>query len=504
MKILISALGCCCFFALQAVYAQPLQPAPASNTAVFDQYVAKAVQDWHIPGLAIVVVKDGNVVFKKGYGVKHAGRPDPVDTKTLFVCASTTKAMTAACMGILVDEGKVNWDDPLIKYLPDFQLYDAYATRDLRVRDLFLHNSGVGNADFLWSGNGNTSDEILNKMRLVKPSYPLRSSFIYQNIFYLAAGKVIEKASGVTWAEFIKARIFKPLGMNRTKPTLAETVGDPNRTGAHFWVNKKVVEVDVDTADAIAPAGSVWSCVDDLALWVNCMIDSAKYGSGRLLKPATWAELLKPQTLVTEAEFYPTQTIIKPHWKTYGFGWFQHDYKGEKLNFHTGSLGGAIAIHAQIPDRRVGVFIVGNLDHAELRHALMYRALDEFALGGDRDWSGEFLTLYGGLKADAEKRQKEAEAKRVLNTRPSLPLEAYTGKYADPAYGEVTIRMDGDKLRFNNNGRTFATLEHWNYDAFNVRFDREWYGKSMLHFAIDENGKPATLFWAGMTFTRVP
>jgi len=153
------------------------------SLVIFDSYVQQAVKDWEAPGLGIVVVKDNQVIFKKGYGVTTLGTDHPVNSQTLFNCASTTKAMTATCMGILVDQGKVKWDDPVIKYLPEFQLYDPWVTRELRVRDLFLHNSGVGNADFLWGDNHLTADEILEKMRLVKPSYSMRSSFIYQNIF---------------------------------------------------------------------------------------------------------------------------------------------------------------------------------------------------------------------------------------------------------------------------------------------------------------------------------
>ncbi len=159
----------------------------------------------------MAVVKDGKVILKKGYGVRELGKPDPVDTQTLFACASTTKAMTAACMGMLVDEGKVKWDDPVVNYLPELQLYDPAATREIKIRDLFIHDTGVGNADYFWIYMDPSSDDILKKLKDVKPSYSIRSSFIYQNIFYLAAGKVIEKVSGKPWDQFIRERIFTPL-----------------------------------------------------------------------------------------------------------------------------------------------------------------------------------------------------------------------------------------------------------------------------------------------------
>ena len=457
--------------------------------------------DWEVPGLGILVVKDNKVVFKKGYGVRKTGTTDQVDTQTLFVCASTTKAMTAACMGMLVDEGKLKWDDPVVSYLPDFQLYDPFVTRELRIRDLFIHDSGVGNTDFLWAFNSFSSDEVLYRMRFAKPVYSMRSSFIYQNIFYLAAGKVIEKVSGITWAAFIRKRLFQPLGMTRTQALLKD-VKDANHAAPHFRIENKITPIVRDTADAVAPAGSVSSCVDDLALWTMCMIDSSKYAGGRLVQPATWMELFKPQVLVPESQFYPTAQLTHPHWMTYALGWFQHDYKGRKLNFHTGSLNGAIAIHGQLPEEKTGVFVLGNLDHAELRHALMYKAFDEFALGGNRDWSSEFLKLYGDIRAKAEKEQAVLKARRIPDTKPSLPLEAYAGTYSDVLYGNLKLVVENGALKSVLSPKTSGTLTHWHYDTFLLKFDENWNDDELISFQLDASGKVSGLKMGGMQFGK--
>ena len=206
----------------------------------------------------------------------------------------------------------------------------------------------MGNTDFLWGNNTLKADEIMDKMELVKPSYPYRGGFIYQNIFYLVAGQVIEKVSGQSWGDFLTANIFKPLGMNRTRTTILN-MPDDNYSHPHFRVDSVVQPILFDTADAIGPAGSVRSSISDISLWVKAMIDSSKYPGGRLVKPPTWNELLKPQNFVDEASFYPTARLTKPNFTTYALGWFQQDYKGKKLNFHTGSLAGEIAIHGQIP-----------------------------------------------------------------------------------------------------------------------------------------------------------
>lgn len=471
------------------------------SLAVFDAYVQKAMKDWNVPGIAIAIVKNDEIVFTKGYGVREYGTDKKVDSKTYFNCASTTKAMTATCMAMLVDEGKLDWDDPVIKYLPDFQLYDPYVTRELTVRDLFLHNSGVGNTDYLWGDNILTADQVLAKMKLVKPSYSFRSSFIYQNIFYLAAGKVIEKVSGKPWDVFIKERIFDPLGMTNTKALNKEVTGE-NRTMPHFIVNGQVVAIDRTTADEIAPAGSVNSCADDMAKWIKCMIDSSKYSSGRLVKPETWMYLLKPKTLVTESQFYPTQYLTKPNFTTYAMGWFQQDYKGDKLNFHTGSLDGLTAINAQLPDKKFGIYIFGNLDHAEVRHALMFKAIDYFALGGDRDWSTDMKALYDSINAEAKKADSLSVPVQVMGTKPSVALPEYAGDYVDELYGSVKIVDDNDQLKVIINTVLHGVLAHYHYNTFKVTYEKKHYPNDYYTFNLNNNGKVESITISGITYMK--
>jgi CubicO group peptidase (beta-lactamase class C family) len=495
MKKIINLLIIGCLS--QSAFAQPI----TTQIKEFDTYIEKSRAAWQMPGMAVAVVKDGKVIFKKGFGVTQLGTKNMVNTQTIFGCGSTTKAMTAVCMALLVDEGKVSWDDAVVKHFPEFHLYDPAVTRELKIRDLFIHNSGVGNADFLWGVMDVSSDEILRKMQLVEPSYSLRSSFIYQNIFYLAAGKIIEKISGQKWEDFIQARIFQPLGMNRTFSTL-KSIKDSNQSKPHYLVNGSIKVIESTSPDRVGPAGGVYSCIDDISKWVVCMLDSSKYEGGRLLKPTTWTELFKPQVIVPASQFYPTMKIIKPNWTTYGLGWFQHDYKGKKINYHTGSLAGEIAIHGQLPDAKLGIYVFGNYDHAELRHALVYKAFDLFALGGNRDWSAEFLTLYSGIKEKGEKEEKDFEAKRAANTNPSKPLVDYAGKYSDPLYGEVEVTLVGNKLFVNANNFLKATLSHWHYDTFRGEYEKDWYGKANATFTLNATGKIEKLNFEGMEFKK--
>ncbi len=468
----------------------------------FDAYVENSVADWQTPGLAIVVCKGKDVIFSKGYGVRELGKTDKVNTQTLFACASTTKAMTAAAMCMLVDEGKVRWSDKVVQHLPDFKVADPYLTNELTIRDLFTHNSGMGNADFLWGYTDLNSEQILQRFALMKPVYSLRSSFIYQNIMYLVAGKVIEKVGGISWADFVKKRIFDPLNMQRTFPTLAATQSETNRSRPHERIQGSITPIEDTKADEIGPAGSVWSCVEDMSKWMLFLLDSARVNSKVLISPTNFAEMFKPQSFVTPSQFYPTMALTKPQWTTYGLGWFQHDYKGKMLQFHTGSLAGTVAIHGLMPSENIGVYVFGNLDHTEIRHALMYRAFDMLLGEKERDWSSEFKSLYDGIRSQNEAREKLQTSQRILNTRPSLDLAQYTGTYYDPIYGKIEIKLENGQLKAKSSSKVYMTLEHWHYDTFKGIYNRAWFSPAFLNFTLNENGKVEKLQSGGMSWSK--
>ena len=379
--------------------------APATPLAGFDDYVAQSVKDWKTTGLAVAVVKDGQIVFAKGYGVRRLGSPEPIDDRTLFAVGSTTKAMTAAAIGMLVDEGKVAWDDPVIKHLPWFALKDPYMTREIRVRDLLIHRAGVPNTDFLWYEQPLSAREIIGRLRDVELETSPRTHFTYQNVMYAVAGEVVAAASGMPWAEFVRTRIFEPLGMSGTIATAATLAEQPNVATPHYEIDGTVQVIRNASVDGVAPAGSVWSSVRDMAQWLNMLLARGTAGGPagkRLLSEKVVAELFTPQTMVGPDAFYPTARLTTPHWTTYGLGWFQADYGGEKVDFHTGSIDGMVAIAGLIRDRNLGVVVLANLDHTELRHALMYRVFDAYLGRPARDWSADMRALYAGLAKEAD------------------------------------------------------------------------------------------------------
>jgi CubicO group peptidase (beta-lactamase class C family) len=469
--------------------------------AEFDAYVARVMQEWDVPGMAITVVKDGKVLFKKGYGIRELGRPDPVDTQTLFSCASTTKAMTAAVLGMLVDEGKLSWDDPVSKFIPELRLYDPYVTRELRVRDLLLHNTGLSSTDFFWGVMNISVDEVIKRLVLVEPSYSFRAGYEYQNTMYVLAGLVTERVTGKKWADVMNERLFKPLSMNQTVPGRGLS-NSSNMTKPHYPVKGERKVLDYINDSEIGAAGGVWSNVDDMSKWLIAMLDSSKYTGGRLVSRQTYEELFRPQTIVPSGE-YPTFSILKPQWITYGLGWYQHDYKGKKVNFHTGSLPGLTAIIGLIPEEKIGVYIFGNYDHAEVRHALLYKTFDWFALGGSRDWNGEFKVLYSSRKKDYEDEVQDFEKQRVSNTKPTFPLDAYSGKYSSELLGSVDVRVANGKLTFDINDKFLvAELPHWHYDTFYGPIGEAGQYNLVATFGLSAEGKIATLNIDGLEFER--
>lgn len=468
-----------------------------------DLYATQAVKDWHAPGLAFAVVKDGRLVIAKGYGVLELGKPAAVDTQTLFAIGSTTKAMTVMALAMLVDEGKIRWDDPVTKHLPGFQLADPYVTRELTIRDIVTHRAGLPNADYLWAFNEIGSDEIIRRMRYVRPAYSLRSGFIYQNIMYAVAGQVVAAVSGMSWADFLRTRIFQPLGMSRTVATLVEATRASNVAVPHDSWDDTIHPIRNRYVDPVAPAGSVWSSVADMSKWIRFVLDSGRYEGEALVQKRTFLEIVRPQTMVPELQFYPTAQLTRPHWQTYGLGWFQQDYNGRKIDFHTGSIDGMVAIIGLMLDEGLGVYVLSNLDHVEVRHALMLKTFDVFTGAPARDWSAELRTLYGDMRAQGVAAQKRADQQRVADTKPSLSLERYAGTYADSLYGTRTVTFENGALRMRFGPEYAATLEHWQYDSFRARFDNRWDGTQLVTFTIGADALPSRIDMGGATYRRV-
>ena len=483
----------------KGVFCAALLVAPASAhsqsgpVAGLDAYVTRAMQDWRVPGLAMVIVKDDSVTFMKAFGVRELGKSDPVTIHTRFGNMSTTKAFTSMLVALLADSGRVDFDDPVTKYVPGFQTSDPYVSRELTVRDLLTHRVGFPDPYYLWDETGLRFDEMIARLRMVPVASSFRSRFAYNNVTYALAGEVAGRVAGTTWQSLLKTRILDPLGMTETyaDATTMKAAGVTDLTSPHGLVHDtvRVLPVSAAVVDPVAPAGAMFTNVVDMAKWLRFLLDTGRVGTRRLVSTAAFSELFRPQQVVPDDEFYPTARLTHPHFKGYGMGWFLEDYRGEFVAFHTGSIEGRTAIVGLIPDRHLGVAIFTNLDHSEVRHALMYTAFDRY-LGPNvppHDWSAEMHRMYQAFADSAALRQRAAESKRVVNTHPTLPLERYAGEYSDPLFGTATVRSDDGRLTMKI-GNLTGTLDHWQYDTFRVTFPDPFIDPGLVSFVLDPDG----------------
>lgn len=454
----------------------------------FDDYVNKALAEWQVPGLAIAIIKDDRIVLARGYGVRELGKPARVDEHTLFAIGSSSKAFTAASLAMLVDEGKIKWDDPATKYLPGFQLYDPYSTRELTVRDLLSHRSGLERGDLLWYASAYDRNEVLRRIRFLKPAWSLRAHFGYQNIMFLAAGQIIPSVTSKSWDDFVRERIFIPLGMTATSTSIKALASSDDVATPHARLDDKVQTVAWRNIDNIAPAGSINSNVIDMAQWVRLQLGGGMHQNKRLLSSGSVKEMQTPQTIIplegALEKLYP-----ESHFLTYGMGWFLSDYRGRKVVEHGGAIDGMRAEVAMMPEEKLGIVILTNLHGSVLPQPLMYRIFDAFLGGPQRDWSAEILKVFKVLEEQGKAVEKKAESDRVKGTSPSLALEKYAGDYQSEMYGGAKVAFENGKLVARFGPNFTGDLEHWNYDTFRVMWRDRMEGKAFVNFRLNTQGK---------------
>jgi CubicO group peptidase (beta-lactamase class C family) len=484
-----------------------LRPCAASAQAKplegFDAYVTRSMAAWRVPGLAVAIVRNDSVVLAKGYGVKTLGKPDPVDAHTLFAIGSASKAFTAMAVAMLVDQGKVKWDDRATNYLPDLQLYDAYATRELTVRDLLTHRSGLTAADLILYAEHMTRDSILHQVRYVKPTWSFRSHFGYSNLMYLAAGQIAARVTGESWDDVIRQRIFAPLGMTGSNTSVTALDRLPDVATPHAEVDDTVRAIPYFNLDNAGPAGSINSNILDMAQWVRFQLAGGRVAGKPLISAAPFEETHTAQTIVPLEGFWKL-AATDAHLLNYGMGWFLHDYKGREVIQHGGNIDGMSALVGMLPEEKTGIVVLSNLDGNDLTYALMYRVFDAYLKQPPKDWSATFLKTDRDLRAQAKEEQKKREAQRIPGTSPSLSLEKYAGRYTDTLNGEAVVRWESPGLVLQY-GTLVADLAHWQYDTFRATWRQHRLGKSYVNFTLDATGKVDAMKVVDLAdFTRKP
>ena len=471
-----------------------------------DAYIENAVRTWKVPGLGLAVVRNDSVIYARGYGVRDVGKPAPVTAQTIFGIGSSSKAFTAAAVAMLVDERKVSLDASPGTYLPGFQMYDPYATREMTVRDLLSHRGGLARGELAWYGSPNDRDEIVRRVRYLRPSWSFRSQFGYQNIMYIAAGQVAAKVSGRTWDEVIQERIFAPLGMSTSTTSMKQVNMSGDVAQPHADVNGTIRPVPWRNIDNAGPAGSINSNVAEMAQWVRLQLGRGMYNGKRLISSRMVDEMHQAHTVI-RTDSAARANNPESHLQAYGLGWFLQDYRGKLIVHHGGNVDGFTALVAMMPEEKFGVVLLTNMNGTGLPNALMFNLFDLQLKAPARDWAGEGWKRTESAMQRAEVARARADSQRVQNTKPTLPLAAYAGTYSDSLYGDLTIREEAGKLALEFGPTWRGTLEHWHYDSFRVKFDTPVLPAVPVTFRINGAGKVegVDLDMAGLaSFRRLP
>jgi CubicO group peptidase (beta-lactamase class C family) len=454
-----------------------------------DSWVQRAMTAFEVPGLSLAVVKDGRAVVARGYGVRKLGAPETVDARTLFAIASNTKVFTATALAILVDEGKIRWDAPVIDYLPWFQMSDPYVTREMTVRDLLVHRSGLGlgAGDLLWwPASTYNRKEIAQRLRYLPLATSFRSAYAYDNVLYLVAGEVIEAVSGRPWEDFVRSRILAKVGMTSSNVRHSDATKGGNVATPHAPVDGKVRAIAPFDSDNTNPAGGINSNAEDMAKWLLVQLAEGQLADGSaLIQPATARQL---STLVTPMPIGPGQPELRelrPSFNGYGLGLALRDYRGHKLATHTGGLPGYVSKVAMIPDARLGIAILTNQESTAAFEAIADHIMDAYLGAAVSDWIAAYQAI--------EKRGSAAASSPTppADSQPSLPLERYAGQYRDAWYGGMTIASTGGGLtiRFDRTPLLSGSLEHWQHDTFVARWkDRKLRADAFVTFALTPGG----------------
>lgn len=473
------------------------QPAFAQNAppADLDAYVARVLKTFEVPGLSVAIVKDGKIVLAKGYGVRKLGEPTPVDENTLLAIGSNTKAFTSAALATLVDEGKISWDDPVYERLTGFQMYDAYVSHEMTIRDLLTHRSGMGlgEGDLLfWPHTTFTRADIIYKLRFMKPASSFRSRFAYDNLLYMTAGQIVPAVTGKSWEDYVREKILRPLGMNTTNLSNGDFKPGDNYAWPHSKVDGKLQPIEFVNLDNAGPAGSINSSAAEMAKWVLLQLNHGKIPGReeRIFSERQSREMWSAQTILPIGAGDSPLAAKRPKFAAYALGWGLSDYHGRKMVGHTGGVAGMVSRVMLVPEENLGVVILTNAEQGGAFDSILYHILDSYFGLAPTDWIAAHKAAAEQGEKQAAEIMKQQESGRAADSRPSLPLEKYAGVYSDPWYGPVTIRMESGKLVFtlDHTPKAIADLQHWQYDTFKAHWRDRTIEDAFLTFTLRPNG----------------
>ena len=432
----------------------------------FDEYITGLMKEWNVPGSAVAVVRNGEAVHSQGYGLRNVEQGLPVTPRTLFAIGSTTKAFTGVAAGILVDQGKLEWDKPIREYLPSFKLFDPVASERLTMRDLLTHRSGLPRHDFVWYPHTPFSRrEMVERLQYLEPTCDIRTRYQYQNLMFMTAGYLVEVISGQTWEDFVRQHIFQPLGMTGSH----FSVEDARKTAAcslpYDVEQERPVEIPYCDIQAIGPAGTIFSNLEDMTKWVAFQLGQGAGAGQPIISAAALAVTRSPQTIIRKEDLAYDFPEIK--YPSYAMGWGVRSYRGHTALMHTGGIDGFIAYVILLPEDNIGVVTFANLDGTDLPIVSAWTALDRLLGLEPLPWAERFKNLKAKEREETNKQKEALVSARHPDTQPSHLLEKYAGEYDHPGYGRLSITLKDGSLLVDRNARQFK-LQHYHYDIFEL------------------------------------
>jgi len=441
----------------------------------FDTFAEATLKDWTVPGAAVVVVKDGEVVLSRGYGLRDVAQGLEVTPRTIFAIGSSTKAFTTMTLALLVDEGTLDWDTPIRQYLPTFTLYDTFATARMTARDLVTHRSGLPRHDLMWYNTPFSRKDVFDRLQYLRPNKDFRTTWQYQNLMYMTAGYLVEALTSRSWEEFVIERIFQPLGMERSNLSV-----DVSRQSSDIALPYKEKDEDGDgpgapeeisfrNLDTVGPAGSINSSVEDMARWLLLHLEGGKHGDRQIVSEHGIEQMHTPQMVMMDGIGIPTRYPEAPQ-ASYGMGWFVQPYRGHNLIHHGGNVDGFSALVSFLPREKMGVVVLTNGNGNPVPYILSLNIYDRL-LGLDQaPWNSRYNEDRARGKEAVKAGKEKNTADRKEGKGPSHDLDEYAGEYEHPGYGVMSIATDGDGLTATYNGLDFK-MTHYHYDVFELTYE---------------------------------
>ena len=469
---------------------------------ILEKTIDQLFTDWHVAGGAVSIVKDGEVLSSRGYGIKEIGKNDPVDADTIFGIGSNTKSFTAAGVALLVDEGKLDWDDPVIKHLPDFKLSDPWITEHITLRDMLSHRSGLGRAMRPLYNRNYDLDEVIRRMQYMDFISEFRDDFGYNNYHFMVAGKVIEAVSGQTWPEFIREKFFKPLGMNASSADRKQMEGQTNISGAHANLDERLLphyarlfaEEEVVDWDDVGnqPAGGINSSANDMTRWIKMLLAGGTYEGKQYLSQ----KVIQDMSSACAAMKNPGNSALgflaamnpEINFYTYGLGWFVIDYKGRKIYFHGGQITGFNSIVALFPQENLGYSILTNSHQTVLHAVLMFVIADAFLGGSQTEWSQGLMNIMQYANQQEEEAARQKMEARQADQQPDLAPESYCGIFRNDFMGDTSVELKDGSLYMQYGTDFKGKLQHWQANTFYASWENKTFDWDFVEFKL-ENGQ---------------